>query len=235
MFYSDFSSYLDHLLSWAFLGKIFQIIWIDLLVSGDNAVVIALACRNLPRQQRHLGLLLGSGMAIFLRILCAFVAFKLMAWPGLKIVGGGLLLWIAWRLLPDEKEKHDVSPAASLWRAVRDITMADFVMSLDNVLALAAVSEGSIFLLVLGLLLSFPLLIVGSGFLMKIVQTQHWVVEGGAILLGWIAGGLIFSDPSWPPVFEAYHFYGKIGGSLLVVAFCYFYRKKRSQEGGLSL
>jgi YjbE family integral membrane protein len=163
--------------------SVLQIVWIDLLLSGDNAVVIALACRSLPEKQRKIGIWLGAGAAIFLRIVFALVVSYLMGLPFLKVLGGLLLFWIAIKLVVGEEEAHDgIESSDSLWRAVKTIAIADAVMSLDNVIAIAAASRGHPELFIFGLLLSIPLIIYGS---------LIWL---GAALLGWIAGEMIVSD-----------------------------------------
>jgi YjbE family integral membrane protein len=173
-----------------------QIIWIDILLSGDNAVVIALACRSLPPKQRRLGIALGAAAAIALRIVFATFVVYLMSVPLLKIVGGLLLFWIALKLvLPDEGDGVRVSAGASLVAAVRSIVIADAVMSLDNVIGIAAASEGDVVLLVLGLLISVPLILCGSTLILHLVLRFPVAVYAGGGLLGWIAGGTIIDDP----------------------------------------
>lgn len=173
-----------------------QIIWIDLLLSGDNAVVIALACRGLPEKQRKMGILLGAGAAIGLRIIFAVIITYLLAVPFLKVVGGLLLFWIAIKLGVGEEEggHADIAESDSLWKAVRTIAIADAVMSLDNVLAIAAASHGNIWLFVFGLLLTVPLIIFGSQLVLGIIERFPIFVWAGAALLGWIAGDMIIND-----------------------------------------
>lgn len=177
------------------LVDLLQIIWIDLLLSGDNAVVIALACRSLPPQQRRLGIVLGTGTAILLRILFALVVSQLMALPFLRIVGGLLLVWIAIKLVAGEDEEAHVSTSDTLWQAVRTIAIADAVMSLDNVVAVSAAAGGNVVLFIIGLAISIPLIIVGSTLIMALVARFPLFVWGGAALLGWIAGEMIVTDP----------------------------------------
>jgi YjbE family integral membrane protein len=155
--------------------SVLQIVWIDLLLSGDNAVVIALACRSLPEKQRKIGIWLGAGAAIFLRIVFALVVSYLMGLPFLKVLGGLLLFWIAIKLVVGEEEAHDgIESSDSLWRAVKTIAIADAVMSLDNVIAIAAASRGHPELFIFGLLLSIPLIIYGSQIIMDLLT---WVVD----------------------------------------------------------
>jgi YjbE family integral membrane protein len=181
---------------------VLQIIWIDVLLSGDNAVVIALACRKLPPQQRVWGVVLGTLVAISLRVVFAGLVTTLMQMAYLKLVGGVLLLWIAVKLLaPEENDKNgEVQAVETLWRAVRIVAIADVVMSLDNVIAIAAVAERfeaphSYALLMFGLAVSIPLIMAGAAMIMAILERFPIVVWAGAALLGWIAGEIIAKDP----------------------------------------
>jgi YjbE family integral membrane protein len=174
-----------------------QIIWIDLLLSGDNAVVIALACRGLPERQRKMGILLGAGAAVGLRILFALIITYLLAIPFLKLVGGLLLFWIAIKLATDTggEDHENIEATDNLWRAVKTVAIADAVMSLDNVLAIAAASHGNVWLFVFGLALTVPLIIAGSGLVLAMIERFPIVVWAGAALLGWIAGDMLVNDP----------------------------------------
>jgi len=183
---------------------VIQIIWIDLLLSGDNAVVIALACRKLPPRQRVWGVILGTGVAISLRVLFAGVVTTLMKVAYLKLVGGLLLLWIAVKLLgPEESDNGkngQIEPVENLWRAVKIIAIADVVMSLDNVIAIAAVAERfdapyNIALLIFGLAVSIPLIMAGATLVLALLDRFPLIVWAGAALLGWIAGEIIAKDP----------------------------------------
>jgi YjbE family integral membrane protein len=175
--------------------SILQIVWIDLLLSGDNAIVIALACRNLPENQRKIGMLLGAGVAIGLRIVFAVMISYLLGVPFLKLVGGLLLLWIGIKLAMGEDEAHEnVDSSTQLWTAVRTIAIADAVMSLDNVLAISAASHGNVWLFTFGLLLSIPLIIFGSQIITSIIERFPIFIWLGAALLGWIAGEMIAQD-----------------------------------------
>jgi YjbE family integral membrane protein len=181
---------------------VLQIIWIDVLLSGDNAVVIALACRKLPPRQRVWGIVLGTVVAISLRVVFAGLVTTLMQMAYLKLVGGALLLWIAVKLLgPEENEKNgQIEQVDSLWRAIRIVAIADVVMSLDNVIAIAAVAEKfdapeSYALLMFGLAVSIPLIMAGAAIVMSLLEKFPIVVWAGAALLGWIAGEIIAKDP----------------------------------------
>lgn len=178
-----------------YVVPLLQIIWIDLLLSGDNAIVIALACRQLPERQRKLGMLLGAGTAIGLRIVFAVFVTYLLQVPFLKVAGGLLLLWIGIKLaIGEEDEGHNIESSDNLWRAVRTIAIADAVMSLDNVIAIAAAAGGNVWLFIFGLLLSIPLIIFGSTLLSTIMERFPIIIWAGAALLGWIAGDMIVSD-----------------------------------------
>jgi YjbE family integral membrane protein len=178
------------------LVPILQIVWIDLLLSGDNAVVIALACRQLPPSQRKLGMVLGAGTAIVLRIIFALIITQLLAIPFLKLVGGLLLLWIGVKLAMGEEDGggHEIAASENLWRAVRTIAIADAVMSLDNVIAIAGAADGNVWLFIFGLLLSIPLIIYGSVILTTLIARYPILVWFGAALLGWIAGEMLVTD-----------------------------------------
>src|SRR5215831_6225251 len=177
--------------------SVLQIIWINVLLSGDNAIVIALACRNLPQKQRFMGMVLGTGVALLLRLIFATVVSTLMLLPYVKIVGGLALFWIAVKLLmPGEATEGGHSTSDSLWRAVKLIAVADVVMSLDNVIAVAAVADGSLALLVFGLGVSIPLIVAGANILMALLNYFPLIIWAGAGLLGWIAGEVIASDPA---------------------------------------
>jgi YjbE family integral membrane protein len=180
-----------------FFLSLLQIIWIDILLSGDNAVVIALACRSLPPHQRKLGILLGAGAAVGLRILFALIISYLLAVPYLRIIGGALLFWIAIKLILGEDDAaHEIEASDSLWRAVRTIAIADAVMSLDNVVAIAAASKGHPELFIFGLLLTIPLIIMGATLITSMIQRFPFLVWAGAALLGWIAAEMIVTDPA---------------------------------------
>ena len=168
----------------------FEIIWINILLSGDNAVVIALACRQLPPRQRLWGMVLGAGVAVGLRIAFTGVVSELMGLPFLKLVGAGLLVWIAVKLaVPDDSDAEgDLASADTLWRAVRIVAVADVVMSLDNVIAIAAAAKGNFVLIVFGLVVSVPLIVAGSAVLMRLLERYPLLIWGGAGLLGWVAG-----------------------------------------------
>jgi len=205
---------------WTGLG---QIILINIVLSGDNAVVIALAARSLPPQQQKQAILWGSGAAVVMRIILTIVAVELLRLPFLKIVGGLLLLWIAVQLmLPEEEGEGGARAGVGFWAAMRTILVADLVMSLDNVIAVAAAAKGSLTLLILGLAISIPLVIFGSTLLLKVMERFPIIITIGAALLGWVAGEMFVSDPlvkAWvDAAAAALHWAAPAAGAALVVA-----------------
>jgi YjbE family integral membrane protein len=176
--------------------KLIEIIWINLILSGDNAVVIAMACRGLPQDKQRTGMILGALVAVALRIIFTLVVATLLSTPFLKIAGGALLLWIAVKLITGEEEEgSNVKETDRLWHAVRTVAIADAVMSLDNVLAIAAVAKDSNLLLTVGLAISIPLIVAGAALVMALLARFPILVWAGAALLGWIAGEMLVSDP----------------------------------------
>lgn len=172
-----------------------KIVWINIILSGDNAVVIALAARSLPPNQQRMAVLWGSGAAVVLRIVLTVVAAKLLEMSYLQIIGGILLLWIGVQLLGEEAEEEgDGKEHGSLMAAVRTILIADLVMSLDNVIAVAAAAKGSMVLLILGLAISIPLVIFGSTLMIRLMERFPIIVTLGAALIGWVGGETIVSD-----------------------------------------
>ena len=212
-------------LSWA---AVFQIIMIDILLGGDNAVVIALACRNLAPKQRMQGILWGTAGAIILRVLLIAFALTLLTIPFLKIVGGLLLLWIGVKLLIPEDEGHEkIQGGTSIMSAVKTIIIADFVMSLDNVIAIAGAAQSAhadhqIGLVVFGLIVSVPIIIWGSTLVLKLIDRFPLVVTFGAGLLGWIAGGMavtdIYVERQFGVVDPAVKIAAEVVGALFVIA-----------------
>jgi len=172
-----------------------KIIWINIILSGDNAVVIALAARSLPAHQQRTAVLWGSGAAVVMRIALTVVAVQLLALPYLQIIGGLLLLWIGVQLLGDEDEgEGEAKENGTLMAAVRTILIADLVMSLDNVIAVAAAAKGSNTLLIIGLAVSIPLVIFGSTLMIKLMERFPIIVVLGAALIGWVGGETITGD-----------------------------------------
>jgi YjbE family integral membrane protein len=172
-----------------------KIIWINILLSGDNAVVIALAARGLPPEQQRKAILFGSGAAVVLRIGLTIIAAWLMALQGLQVIGGLLLLWIGAQLLANEEESDsDAKEQANLSSAVRTILIADVVMSLDNVIGVAAAAKGDQLLLIIGLAISIPLVVFGSSMMIKLMERYPSIITFGAALIGWVGGETIASD-----------------------------------------
>ena len=189
---------METLLTADFWIGIFKIIWIDVILSGDNAVVIALAARSLPPAQQRKAIVWGCGFAIGLRIALTVVAAKLMECPFIEILGGCLLLWIGVGLLNGEDAGHEAqghgSNKSGMFTAIRTILLADLVMCLDNVIAVAATAQGDMTLLIFGLALSIPLVLFGSTMMIKLMERFPWIVLLGAGLIGWVAGETIVND-----------------------------------------
>jgi len=200
-----------------------KIIWINIILSGDNAVVIALAARSLPPAQQKKAVLIGSGAAVVLRIALTVVAARLLALPYLQIVGGLLLLYIGFQLLSDEEDGEGESKEyGSMFAAVRTILIADLVMSLDNVIAVAAAAQGDNVLLILGLAISIPLVIFGSTMMIKLMERFPIIVMLGAALIGWVGGETIAGDVSLRGVVEArpwlHYVAAALGAAFVVLA-----------------
>ena len=232
--------FLTHAPFWIALG---QIIIIDILLGGDNAVVIALACRKLPPAQRTKGIIYGTAGAIVLRIILIAFAMTLLQLPFLKVVGALLLVWIGIKLVAPDEEGHDnIEGSDKLFTAIKTIIVADLVMSVDNVIAIAGAAQNSgehqFLLIVLGLLISIPIIVWGSQFVIKLMERFPLIIVAGGMLLGWIAGGMLVTDPvftnidkwTWMPklgsqdengmpvISNTLYWVAHIGGALLVLA-----------------
>ncbi|MFT4065037.1 TerC family protein [Paraburkholderia sp.] len=224
-------------------GAVFQIIVIDILLGGDNAVVIALACRNLPPAQRVRGVLWGTAGAILLRVVLIAFAVVLLDVPLLKFTGGLLLLWIGVRLLAPAHDMHEnVKPADRLMSAIKTIIVADAVMSLDNVIAIAGAAEAAeqehrLALVIFGLVVSIPLIVWGSQLILRLLDRFPVIVLFGAALLGWIAGGLMVNDPAgdrWPILDTPTAVYGmSIAGALFVVIVGYLMKRRNARRAAV--
>jgi YjbE family integral membrane protein len=216
-------------ISTSLIISILQIVWIDLLLSGDNAVVIALACRALPERQRRIGIFLGAGAAVAMRVGFTGVTSYLIAIPFLKIVSGLLLFWVAIKLLVEENEdEKDIAADDRLWKAIWTIVVADLVMSLDNVIAITAAAKGSWGLIIFGLLLSIPLVIFGSQIMLKLIARFPFIVWAGAGLLGWIAGEIIVDDAAIKDGMpHAAHYVMAAIGTFFVLAVGYTAKKRK--------
>jgi YjbE family integral membrane protein len=212
----------------AFWAAVLQIVFINILLSGDNAVVIAMACRGLPRRERIWGMVIGAGAAVILRLIFTGVVGRLMLLPYLKVAGGLALIYVAAKLLvPETADRNKVEAVAHLWRAVRIVVVADIVMSLDNVIAVAAVAQGSFVLLTIGLAASIPIILAGAALILALLERFPILIWAGAALLGWIAGDLIATDPAVTRYLtatlgakfaEQAEFSAAISGILLVIA-----------------
>ncbi|NBQ07702.1 MAG: TerC family protein [Betaproteobacteria bacterium] len=207
-----------------------KIIWINIILSGDNAVVIALAARSLPEEQQRKAIMFGSGAAVVLRVALTVVAAKLLEVSYLQIVGGLLLLWIGAQLLSEEDEEEGGEPTQStMGAAIRTILIADLVMSLDNVIGVAAAAKGSMTLLILGLAISIPLVVFGSSMMIKLMTRFPIVVTFGACLIGWVGGETIASDVALRGFAEAnpwLHYTAAAAGALAVLAIGKYFQTK---------
>lgn len=218
---------MESFLTLEFWWAVGQIVMIDILLGGDNAVVIALACRNLPPELRRRGILWGTAGAIVLRVVLIFFAMSLLALPYLKLVGAALLLWIGVKLLVPEEEGHgDLQASDKLMGAIKTIIMADFIMSVDNVIGIAGAAQTSghaghqMPLVIFGLLVSIPIIVWGSSFVLKMMDRFPVIITGGGMLLGWIAGTLAVSDPATLhliPKGPLLHYGAGIAGAMLVL------------------
>ena len=218
-----------------------KIIFVNIILSGDNAVVIAMACLTLPPRQRLWGMILGAGVAVLLRVIFTLVIAQAMTYPFLKLVGGALLFYVATKLVTEDAdgEEGGVESAQTLWRAVRIVAIADIVMSLDNVIAIAATAEIAAMqvdmahaasikatLIIFGLATSVPLIVAGSAILMALLERYRVLVWGGGALLGWVAGDVMVTDPAlngWftEPVLHQLHIWGGPVGGMIVLGLGY--------------
>jgi YjbE family integral membrane protein len=215
-----------------------QIVFVNLILSGDNAVVIAMACLRLPQRQRRWGMIIGTGVAVLMRFIFTLVIAQALAYPYLKLVGGALLFYVAIKLVTDDAggEDEDIQSAQTIWRAVWIVVIADIVMSLDNVIAIAASAEAAAAqvdlihatavkdtLIVFGLATSIPLIVAGSAILMALLERYRVLVWGGGALLGWIAGDVMVADPAlsgWlsGATLDQLHVWGPpVGGVIVIV------------------
>ena len=217
---------MEELMTATFWLAVGQIIMIDILLGGDNAVVIALACRNLPPKQRTQGIIYGTIGAIVLRVILIAFALALLSVPYLKLVGAVLLLWIGVKLLlPEGDDDHNISSSDKLWSAVKTVIVADLVMSVDNVLAIAGAAQGAgeshqLPLVIFGLLVSIPIIVWGSTFVLKLMERFPFVITLGAMLLGWIAGQMAYTDPAikaYLPASALWSYGAALAGALLVL------------------
>lgn len=233
MFQSFLASFSDP----ATFGKILEIIVLNIILSGDNAVVIALACRGLPPKQRNIGIALGAAVAVLLRVVFTVLIASLLNTPFLRIAGALLLLWIAVKLLTDETEENEdaIKSSDKLFKAVQTVAIADIVMSLDNVLAIAAVAKDSVGLLILGLVISIPLIVVGASLITSLLTRFPILIWLGAGLLGWVAGEMLDSDPWLIQTFGAdllhkLEYPAAAAGALFVIVTGYLIKRRRAEH-----
>ena len=222
---------------WVAVG---QIILIDILLGGDNAVVIALACRSLPPHQRTKGILWGTAGAIVLRVILIAFALTLLQVPFLKLVGAILLVWIGIKLLvPEDEDEHsNIQASDKLWGAVKTVIVADLVMSVDNVIAIAGAAQGAgeqhqLPLVIFGLLVSIPIIVWGSQLVLKLMDRFPFIITLGGMLLGWIAGTMAHTDPgvvSYLPQEKVWNYAFGIAGALLVLAIGKFLVARRGPQ-----
>jgi len=215
--------FMNELQTAVFWVGLWQIILVNIVLSGDNAVVIALAARSLPPHQQKKAIAWGAGAAVAMRIVLTIIAVEMLKWPWLKLIGAVLLLWIAVKLLlPEDGDGDSINSSDNLWAAIKTILIADLVMSLDNVIGVAAAAKGSMTLLILGLLISIPLVIFGATMLMKLMQRFPVIITIGAALLGWVAGDMAATDPvvkDWVDANAAWlHWVAPAAGVVFVVA-----------------
>lgn len=199
-----------------------QIVLIDLLLGGDNAVVIAMACRKLPPDRQKKAIVLGTAGAVAARIILLVIAVYLLAVPWLKIVGALLLMWIGCKLVASEEDDADIASDKRLWKTVLTITMADVVMSLDNVLAVAAAGKGNLWLVSFGVIISIPIIMMGSKLVLALLGRFPFIVMAGGALIGWIAGSMLVSDPAilnYTAAVHSLHITAGIIGAMLVVLY----------------
>jgi YjbE family integral membrane protein len=217
---------MEALTSASFWIAVGQIILIDILLGGDNAVVIALACRGLPPRQRRLGIIYGTAGAIGLRVILIAFALALLTVPYLKLIGALLLLWIGVKLLaPQEEEEHgNINASDKLWGAVKTVIVADLVMSVDNVLAIAGAAESAgshqLPLVIFGLLVSIPIIVAGSQIVLRLMDRFPWIITAGGMLLGWIAGQMAYTDPAAKPYLpdsKTWEYAAAAAGALIVL------------------
>ena len=224
---------------WLALGKI---MWINILLSGDNAVVIALACRSLPPRTRWWGIALGAGVAVLLRVIFTGVVTSLLDIQGLKILGSLALFYIAIDLMaPSGHDKDsEIEAAESLWRAVRVVAIADLVMSLDNVIAIAGAAKGSFLLIAIGLATSIPLIIAGAAMITALFERFPILIQAGAALLGWVAGEMLIGDPLIVRLLgietvHALEYPAAAAGAVIVLAIGTWLKRQRLRHHGLAV
>ncbi|WP_211745465.1 TerC family protein [Paenibacillus sp. Marseille-Q4541] len=215
-----------------FLVSLLQVVFIDLILAGDNAIVIGLAARNLPQETQKKAIIYGTGGAVLIRIAATIIVLWLLQIPWLLLIGGVLLVGIAYKLLADQGDEHtEVKAGASLWTAVRTIVIADAAMGIDNVIAVAGAAEQHLLLVILGLLISVPIIVWGSTLFIKLINRFPWIIFLGAAVLGYTASNMITEERMLEPFFSA-HPAVRVLFIVLVVAGVLFagYRKQQSSK-----
>lgn len=211
-----------------------QIIAIDLLLGGDNAIVIAMACRKLPRELQTKAIWGGMCGAILLRVVMLFFAVQLLGLPYLKLIGAVLLVWIGIKLVANQEEgEGEIDGGTRLWTAIKTVIVADVVMSLDNVLAVAAAGDGNVYLVAAGVLISIPIIILGSRFVLAAMDRLPWLVPAGGALIGWIAGGMAAGDVALQPYLpqvEWLHWAAGAAAAVLVLLVGWWLGHRRPQQ-----
>jgi len=214
-----------------FFSNLLAIVIIDLVLAGDNAILIGLAARNLPGRQRRTVIFWGTAGAIFIRAIATLIVVWLLTIPGLRLIGGLVLIWIAYGLLTEKKEDHDpIEAGKSVWGAIRTIIIADFIMGLDNVLAVAGAAQGNFVLIIAGLLISVPVMIWGSSLVVKYTERYPIIVYIGAGVLALTAGGMITSEPLLAAVFNQGLFRKWLVNGLIIGLVLFFGVRRRQQE-----
>lgn len=225
-----------------FWGAALEIVLVDLLLSGDNAVIIAMACRGLPRQQRRWGLIIGAGVSVALLVAFAGALTRLMQLPYVRLIGGLALIFIAVRLLViEQREENEIEASTQLWRAVRTVFLADLVMSFDNILAVVQVARGDLVLLAVGLAVSIPIVIAGAALVTQLLDRLPILVWAGSALLGWVAGQTIVRDDALGSLIsgssnsaESLEWLAGGAGALLVIVLGGMWRRLRPASSGAS-
>ncbi|TCP57584.1 YjbE family integral membrane protein [Tumebacillus sp. BK434] len=221
-------------LSIEFFSALLSIIIIDLVLAGDNAIVIGLAARNLPKELQKKTIIWGSVGAIVIRAVATLLVVWLLEIPGLLLGGGLILLWIAYKLLTEEKE-HDVKPSQNLWGAIRTIIIADAVMGLDNVLAVAGAAHGSFLLVVLGLLISVPIVVWGSTVILKLIERFPWIIFVGAGVLAYTAAKMIVDEPFLKGFFDnSWIKWAVIAVSVVGILAAGYFKKNRAAKAAVT-
>ena len=232
------AEFVAEIMSPEFWTGLITIIWVNVILSGDNAVVIALAARSLPPAQQKKAVAYGAGAAVVLRIILTLAAVELLKLPYLKLIGAALLFWIAVKLLvPEDDSGDNIESSSNMLTAIKTILVADLVMSLDNVIGVAAAAKGSTLLLFLGLGISIPLVIFGATVLMRLMERWPIIITLGAAILGWVAGEMVITDPvlvHWIDVRADFlHWAAPIAGALFVVVVGKWLAARAAKEQGI--